>query len=274
MWSGFVYNRAMYENETRSIIAADRNIREWQTSPPYVSFTTFRTLLDWLKSEGVPLRFDRSFWHRKFSGSVGTQLVASLRFLGLLQEDRPLSDLESLANAPVDERRFILAVILKDSYKLVSFDQLGRATPSMIREWFKGYAVEGNTLRKAISFFVTAAKEAEMPMSNSVMKMSRGRLSSQSTPASGKKRQEPKIITKDNRERRDDYGQVLTSSNHQVNNRTSIKLDSGGHVALELAVDLFDISEKDREFVLRLVDLTREYKQIYGNDPIRTDETG
>ena len=131
-----------------------------------------------------------------------------------------------------------------------------------------------NTLRKAISFFVTAAKEAEMPMSNSVMKMSRGRLSSQSTPASGKKRQEPKIITKDNRERRDDYGQVLTSSNHQVNNRTSIKLDSGGHVALELAVDLFDISEKDREFVLRLVDLTREYKQIYGNDPIRTDETG
>ena len=43
-------------------------------APPYVSFNTFRTLLDWLKSEGVPLRFDRSFWHAKFSGSTGTDL--------------------------------------------------------------------------------------------------------------------------------------------------------------------------------------------------------
>ena len=35
-------------------------------SPPYVSFNTFKTLLDWLRVEGVPLKLDRSFWHDKF----------------------------------------------------------------------------------------------------------------------------------------------------------------------------------------------------------------
>ena len=63
-------------------------------SPPYVSFNTFKTLLDWLKVEGVPLRLDRSFWHDKFSGSTGSQLMASLRFLGLLQANDPLQNLK------------------------------------------------------------------------------------------------------------------------------------------------------------------------------------
>ena len=96
-------------------------VREDAIAPPYVSFNTFRTLLNWLRSEGVPLQFDRSFWQAKFSGSTGTQLVAALRFLGLIQGDRPLEDMESLVEASPDERRFIIAVLLKDSYVAVPF---------------------------------------------------------------------------------------------------------------------------------------------------------
>ena len=103
-------------------------------------------MLDWLRSEGVPLRFDRSFWQAKFSGSTGTQLVAALRFLGLLQDDRPLPDLESLVDAATDERRFILKELLKDSYATVPFDELDRATPAMVRRWFRAYPVDGHTL--------------------------------------------------------------------------------------------------------------------------------
>ena len=32
-----------------------------QLSPPYISYLTFKNLLEWLGTEGVPLRFDRSF---------------------------------------------------------------------------------------------------------------------------------------------------------------------------------------------------------------------
>ena len=122
--------------------------RDEAISPPYVSFNTFRTLLEWLRSEGVPLRFDRSFWQTKFSGSTGTQLVAALRFLGLLEGETPPSDLQVLVDATPEERRFILKEILRDSYRAVPFEELDRATPAMVRRWFRAYPIDGHTLRK------------------------------------------------------------------------------------------------------------------------------
>ena len=43
----------------------------------------------------------------------------------------------------------------------------------MVRQWFRTYPIDGHTLRKAISFFVNAAREAEIPMSNAVRKMAK-----------------------------------------------------------------------------------------------------
>jgi len=42
-------------------------------------------------------------------------------------------------------------------------------------------------------------------------------------------------------------------------NRTVIELDSGGTVTLSVTVDLFQLSDRDREFVLKLIDLTKAY---------------
>ena len=86
-----------------------------------------------------------------------------------------MPDLESLVEATTGERRFILKELLKHSYGAVPFDELERATPAMLRGWFRAYPIDGHTLRKAISFFVNAAREAEMPMSNSVRKMAKSR---------------------------------------------------------------------------------------------------
>ena len=38
-------------------------------APPYVSFNTVKNLLDWLNSEGVPLRLDRSFWQASLAAA-------------------------------------------------------------------------------------------------------------------------------------------------------------------------------------------------------------
>ena len=226
-------------------------------APPYVSFNTFRTLLDWLRSEGVPLRFDRSFWQAKFSGSTGTQLVATLRFLGLLQGDRPLPDLESLVDAATDERRFILKELLKDSYATVPFDELDRATPAMVRRWFRAYPVDGHTLRKAISFFVNAVRDAEMPMSNAVRKMARSKTSPPAPRAAPRDRRHSNAASPGQGERQPRQGPTEAGPE---SSRTRIALESGGAVTLDLAVDLFQLSERDRDFVLRLVDLTRGYQ--------------
>ena len=41
--------------------------------------------------------------------------------------------------------------------------------------------------------------------------------------------------------------------------RTVIDLESGGVVTLSVEVDLFELSDRDREFVLKLIDLTKGY---------------
>ena len=133
-------------------------------SPPYVSFNTFKTLLDWLKVEGVPLRLDRSFWHDKFSGSTGSQLMASLRFLGLLDGNNPLPELENLIQAESDKKSLVLKALIQNSYTFIHFEELHRATPSMLLSWFKTYPIDGHTLRKAISFFISASIEADIPI--------------------------------------------------------------------------------------------------------------
>ena len=51
--------------------------------PPYVSFKTFQTFLEFL-SEGMPNRIDRSVWLNKFSGSNGTQIMTAIKFFELI----------------------------------------------------------------------------------------------------------------------------------------------------------------------------------------------
>ena len=236
--------------------------------PPYVSFSTFRTLREWLGAEGVPLRFDRSFWQAKFSGSNGTQLVAALRFLGLLDGDRPQPGMERMAEASGDEWRGMLAGMIVGSYAAVPFDELPRATPAMVRGWFRAYPIDGHTLRKAISFFVNASKEAELPMSNAVRKMAKSRSSRQVSivaPDKAGVRRAP-VAPLDSRPRSQTAGETGGEGELQgaQASRTVIELESGGTVALSVKVDLFKLSTRDREFVLKLIDLTKAYGEGRG----------
>ena len=67
-----------------------QNQKDTQNAPPYISFMTMRTFLDWLGEMPVtPSQIDRSLWIRKFNGSTGPQLLSGLRFLGLLDENKP-----------------------------------------------------------------------------------------------------------------------------------------------------------------------------------------
>ncbi len=246
--------------------------RDLAMPPPYVSFTTFKTLRDWLGDEGVPLRFDRSFWEDKFSGSTGTQLVAALRFLGLLDQDVPRPNMERVAQASADEWRELLAQLLVDAYTAVPFEELPRATPAMVRGWFRAYPIDGHTLRKAISFFVSAAKEADVPMSNAVRKMARGS-SSRQAAAGATDRPESQQVTGGPRCRGPDPSTAPVRRGGPQPNEMVVDLDSGGAVTLGVAVDLFQLSERDREFVLKLIDLTKGYSTVAG-EPQAAEEDG
>ena len=51
--------------------------------PPYVSYRTFHNFIERLQQH-MPSRIDRCYWGELLSGSNGTQLMAALRFLNLI----------------------------------------------------------------------------------------------------------------------------------------------------------------------------------------------
>ena len=54
--------------------------------PPYVAYRTFRNFLVQLEKQGLPGRIDRSVLSHK-SGTVQSQLLLALEFLGLIPVD-------------------------------------------------------------------------------------------------------------------------------------------------------------------------------------------
>ena len=225
-------------------------------TPPYISFNTFKTLLYWLEKEGVPLRIDRSFWKEKFSGANGSKLMGTLRFLGLVDVDKPTKELEILVSSSLgDERSQIFVNILTKSYRNIPFEELARATPSMIKEWFRVYPIDGHTLRKATTFFINAAREAQIPMSNSIIKMTKSRRinSQQQIKSLNAASEEIATINK-----RTPAVNKLQDS-ETLRNSTTIPLSNGGTVVVDVAVNLFSLSEEDRSFVFSIVDLAKSY---------------
>ena len=232
-------------------------------SPPYISFSMFNNnFLPWIETEGIPLKFDRSFWGKKFSGSGGLQLMASLRFLGLLKGDTPQSRLENIVKAKAEERKPLLAEMIRQAYAKVDFQQLDRATPSMVNEWISGYGIDRTTLRKASSFFINACKAYDIPLSNSLKKMARNK-----PTKTGASRPLPrKIEPGDKSEPENTLRKPATQNNDsglswgvQKGQIYRIKLNSAGEITLVVDLPIFDISSEDREFALKLVDAIKGY---------------
>lgn len=145
-------------------------------SPPYMPYLTFRHFLQWLDAEGIPLRFDRTAWEKKYSGSTGSQLLTGLRFLGLLDGELPTPELETIIEAKGADRDELLRKRIIDTYSPeVNFSALPRATTGMLDEWIKSYGIEGDTARKAASFFVNASKDLNIPISMALRKLARNR---------------------------------------------------------------------------------------------------
>lgn len=158
---------------------------------PYVSFRTFLNLLDKLQSGGIPQHIDRHYWGGFLAGSVGPQVMGALRFLGLInpESNEPTPALERLV-AP-DTRKVALAELLRERYAAVweaGIDP-SRTTPGYLESTIgKLYKIEGETRRKAVTFFVHAAKFAELPLSSQLMANTRQRRA----PSTSTRRGRPK----------------------------------------------------------------------------------
>jgi hypothetical protein len=144
--------------------------------PPYVSYRTFYNFVERLQQH-MPSRIDRSYWGELLSGSNGTQLMAALRFLYLIDiNGKPMEVFKRLVEAKAEQRTKLLHDITDDAYGFVlkSSLDLESATYSQLVEVFHStYQLTDDVSRKCVKFFIALAGDAGLKISPFITKRTR-----------------------------------------------------------------------------------------------------
>jgi|SRR5579872_2252140 len=223
----------------------------------YCSFKTFLSVVDSL-GQGVPKRIDRTMW-RSYSGVVQSQIMMALRFFNLVDdEDRPTQALHRLVDAPHDKRPEQIGALLRYAYNDIVEHDLTKTTPKMLDEMMENYHVNGDTKRKAVSFFLQAARFADLPMHPLLSGVIRN-----STSRPKRKKKGTFIGELSGR------AEIQIPSQAQPNTKR-VRLSSGGTVTLAISADPFTLPAEDREFIFSLVDKLQEYEN--GHPDENSDE--
>jgi hypothetical protein len=146
--------------------------KEKPLSPPYLPYKTLENFIQRLKSGVIPSRIDRSVMS-SFSGSIQAQLITTLRYLNLSNDQgSPTEKLEKLVVSDGAERQKILSEVLSSSYPFL-FNKnvdLNKISPAQINELFVEAGATGETTKKSIRFFLSAAKDAGINLSPHIKK--------------------------------------------------------------------------------------------------------
>lgn len=220
---------------------------------PYLPLKTFLSTLDGLASFW-PDQIDKSLWSSQSGGMQG-QLISTYKFFGLIDNSgTPSPELKKLADDKAN-RPQLLRELMKRSYgELMKLD-LSKATPASFDAELRKLGQEGDTHRKAASFFLAAAKFANIPLSPLLTK--RGSM------VTMRPKRTNRII------RRDPQGQHTPPppppppGGHPALAARPFTLPGGTQITIGTSVDALHMPSEDRKIVFDLL----EQLEGYGIDP-------
>lgn len=149
------------------------------STPGYGSFKSLTTFFNARRDDGhITSVVDRSLMSN-FNGSTANELLATLRFLKMIDDKGVPSPLYAkYVQASDQERKSLLADVVRDAYPFVfasaGFD-VERETSARMAEVFRAQGISGSTLARAISFFLAASKEAGIKVSPNIKPPQLGR---------------------------------------------------------------------------------------------------
>ncbi len=143
-----------------------------QGMAPYIAFASLKSFIQSAKPHALPSRIDRSVIPATFSGAVKAQIIGTLRFLGLIvSRTSPPPRWRGLLRNSGLELDPALGSVLRSAYPTVFELNLETATPQQFGERFrKAYPGAEAVQRKSITFFLNAAREAQIGISPHITK--------------------------------------------------------------------------------------------------------
>jgi hypothetical protein len=142
------------------------NKEEKKITLPYLPYKTLLTFFEKLKV-GIPARIDRGVMS-SFSGAAQASLFTALKYLQLINRDHiPTEKLTKIVLAEGEERKKFIKEMIISSYPFLFKEgiDLKRITALQLQELFEKAGASGGTLRKSITFFMAAAKDATIELS-------------------------------------------------------------------------------------------------------------
>ena len=227
-----------------------QEIRDTEIAAPYLPFKTFLASFDPF-SQGIPPKIDRTLWNQ--SGFMQGLIMNAYRYFHLVDaKDTPTSLFQQFVKSKDESRKAEIKNILEIGYpEIVSMHDLATMTPKMLDDLMGKYNVSGQTKKKAVTFFLQAAKFAEMPLSNFLTDKIR---------STGARRRPATVSNVTNK------ATSGTPSGTANINTKRLYLASGGTVELAVSYDSFSINKEDREFVFELIDKLQKYDETHPSE--------
>jgi len=227
-------------------------------TPAYVAFKTFLSALDGLH-KFLPDTIDATVWP-SYSGGARSQLLGAFRFLRLINEDGvPAQSLRDLAASTGQERAAKFVPIMRAAYGTLMSVDLTKATPGSFDAELRKFGQEGETHRKAASFFLQAAKWAGVPLSPLLV---------QKGSLAGSRRKRPSAGGGAKPSKGAGPSQPNTPASLAVAGGSirEIMLSDGSKLILSTEKDLFRMNAEDRKFTMELLDKIERYEESHPTD--------
>lgn len=135
-------------------------------APVYVSLSAIMAVIAVLRDHGTPYPIDE-IAVQHVSSSMRRQVLSGLRFLRLIDaRGRALPGLKSLVVAyETPAWPTVLTSVLKVAYEPLFQHDLGTMSPTVFQRLFRSqYPSTDGVTRKAITFFISAARSAQIPL--------------------------------------------------------------------------------------------------------------
>lgn len=213
----------------------------------YVPFKTFLSAVEALE-HGIPQQIDTSVWPT-YSGAIQNQILNAFRFLELISDSgNPSADLKRLVQDKAN-RRVHLRKILESAYKRIVDLGLTIISPKQFQEAMREYGMTGETHKKVVSFFVQAAKYAELPMSPLLHRKIRTvRTRRQARSAVSDKRTGTELSRSESRAKTPEVSKT-------------IQLKNSGRITISIEANLLEMETGDRQFVFELIEKLQKYEK-------------
>jgi hypothetical protein len=229
--------------------------------PVYLSFVTFRSSVQNLRTHGLPDKLDRTAWNR--SGGEQSQIISAFRFLGLIDgSDNTQPSLRKLVDAQenTEQEKTVLSALLKEKYGKLFDLNLKTATPGQVSDAIASYGPTGATRDRAVRFFLKAAYHCGIPLSS---RLTAGMRSKDSSDPSDTEDGAPQVTPRRRRRRT-----LPTETPEQHDDEISGKavktvslLETGGTLTLSGTFNPFELDGDERKLVYDIIDLMKQYEK-------------